>query len=483
MTEKTVGALLSRLGGANAEVLAKVPAAKGGFIQMGLVLLSTAGLAVVSMSFALVDGLKAPVWVAIPLGLGWGFVIINLDRMLIQNMRVGSGVWRAVGMIAPRLLVAGLLGIVIATPLVLRIFHDEILANMREENARSVAQLAADRKNGPEAKRLEEVNAKIATNEGVLAGNVPGITSPNVEAARTQLREAETTLTAKRDAAAKAYDAMRCELDGERCAGGSGKRGPGPRYEALKRLYGIAARDLERAEAAVRTAQNALDKANKEAAAGNTEKVEEAQTQARAELPGLRQERDKLQAGINGVTAVDSDIQINNTGILAQIEALGRIGEESPSAERAHLAVALLLFMIELLPVLVKLLTILGPPSVYDRISELDSNSTLDKATEERNTQRRTIEADSKKRRKIEDDMRNREVALGIQANKHVADQMEQILDVALEQWSRDVTRTLHTSQAAAAATPSGPKVPNQPGAPSTNGVRTAYNLPPQGAL
>ncbi|WP_327006839.1 DUF4407 domain-containing protein [Dactylosporangium sp. NBC_01737] len=496
MTRASVGTLLAQLGGAYPKYVHLAPSAKGRFIQMGLVLLSTGGLAVVSMSFALSDGLKASWWISVPLGLLWGFIILNLDRMLIQNMRLDVGVRRAIMMIVPRLIIAALLGIVIATPLVLRVFHDEIMTEMHEHNVQETVILGDARNNTPQVKELADLNAKIARDDAILAGDVPDLKSANVDAARSNLTAAQTNLDAKRKVSAELYDQMRCELDGERCSGGSGKVGPGPRYEALKRRYQIATADENTAQQAVNTAQAALDDANKNAAASNTAAVAEAQQHARAELPDLIKQRDALQLVVSGQKSGDTNAEANNTGILAQIEALGRIGDKSSSANLAHWAVAGLLFMIELLPVLVKLLTSMGPPTVYDRISELDDNSTLDDASQRRNSERRRIEAESK----IENDMIAREQALGIKANAHVAGEMEKILDTALTQWSSQVTNTLTTpptptkpSQVApvrksgmptnSSQTPT-PVIPTQSGPSSgQNPVRTRFGMPPSSTL
>lgn len=494
---RSLGTLLAQLGGGDPQILPLVPSAKGRFIQMGLVLLSTATLAVISMAFLLVDALRASWWVAVPLGLAWGFVIINLDRMLIQNIRPTSGFWRTVWIVLPRLVVAVLLGLVVATPLVLRVFDSEIKAEMQVTNARKANDLGTTRSDSPEAKRLAEVKTRIETNEGILAGNLPGLTSPNVQTATERLTKAEEDLEKKRKTANDAYDAMICELDGRRCREASGKPGAGQRYQALKRLYDVALADLKSAEQAVTAARNALGQANKEAATANTAKLKEAQDRARAELPGLVKERDALQQVINTTGLEDGRVQADNTGLLARLEALERLGDASSMAGWAHLAVAGLFFMIELLPVLVKLLTSMGPPSLYDRISELEEKSVYDDAIQRRNHDRRRIEGDSRKRRKIEEDMRDRETELGLKANAHVASEMEKILDVALRQWSAEVTNTLHgtphpggpagtTAAPSAHANGSAPHPAGAsptPPSPADQAIRSRFNLPPRGTL
>lgn len=147
------------------------------------------------------------------------------------------------------------------------------------------------------------------------------------------------------------------------------------------------------------------------------------------------------------MTTEDSVVQASNTGLLAQIEALDRIGSTSPVANEAHWAVASLFFMIELLPVLVKSLTSLGPPSLYDRISDLADESTYDDAVQRRRNHRCRMENDSQKLREVEDDMHTREKVLMIQANTPANTEMEKILDVVLQQWSTQVMKTLHTGE------------------------------------
>jgi hypothetical protein len=506
-----MGTLLAQLGGAYPRYLEQAPSAKGRFIQMGLVLVSTASLAMLSMSFALANALHVHWWLAVPLGLVWGFIILNLDRMLIQNMRLDGGLWRVVMMIVPRLVIAALLGIVIATPIVLQVFGSEIKAEMEEHNVAETASLGNAINDTPNAKNLAAVKQRIATDQGTLAGDVPNLTSPNVASARQNLATAQETLAQKRTVSQNLYAQMRCELDGERCSKGSGKVGPGPRYDALKRQYNIAVSDENSAQQAVATAQTALTQANNAATSSTENAVEEAKANARQELPGLIQQRDRLQALVDEASRRGTDLEAGDTGILAQIEALGRISSKSPSAKTAHWAVAALLFMIELLPVLVKLLSSIGPPTVYDRISELNDTSSLDAATLARNNERWEIEARSVTDREIREDMIKREKALAIKANAHVAERMEKVLDEALADWSREVSRTLmseaptvpiritpHSGPAtpigrvpalpapySAAPVSGGPSIGSAAAHPSsTDGpVRTRFGLPPGSVL
>ena len=492
---ETLGTLIARLGGANKAVLAQVESAKSRFFQMGLVLLSTAGLAVVSMSFALSVALHAKLPVAIALGFLWGFIILNLDRLLIQNMRSNSGLWRTVVMVLIRLAIASLLSVVISTPLVLQVFNPEIQNEMTLDTADQIKNLGAARAQSPAALRLASDVKQISTDQAILRGDLAAAPPANVTAAQNALDTAQANLTKAGTAASNAYTKMTCELNGETCDGASGSKGEGPRYQDLKSLYLIAETNESDAQQAVATAQSALESAQAKAAQTSSTALAQEQAQADRELPGLIADRNSLKSALATQSQSDSSSESVNTGILARIQALSNLGRTSSSAFWAHWAVAALLFMIELLPVLVKLLMAFGTPTLYDRVSELLDDSAYDAASRQRNVERRRIEQDSKKIQEIEDDMRVREVGLGIMANEHVADKMVAILDVALAEWGDQLSQTMQNAAAVSQQAASGGNgtqsaasgasgVPaQQHGTSPAAGIRSQYQLPHGGRL
>lgn len=491
---KTVGEFLARLGGADLDVLQLAPRARDRFVQMGTVLLSTAGLAVVSMSFALADAVQMPVGVSISFGLGWGFIILNLDRLLIQNMDVRTSLAKTLLMITPRIMMAMLLGAVISTPLVLRVFEHDIEARMVEVNAVKQTSLGGLLDRTADSVELERVRSDIATNEGILRGNVPGLQAPALTAALTDVQSAETDYQQKLKTSNDLYERMQCELYGSRCRSASGRHGSGPLYQALKQEYATAMAQTRHAAANLARAQKSLDDAREAAIAANTEAVKNAQDQANSMLPGLRAKAAELQARVDERRAAGSTTMDDNVGLLSRIGALSDLGSNNFSERLSHLAVAGLFFMIELLPILVKVMSLFGPKSVYERMREMEDGALLDRAKVQRNESRRRLEVETRKRRDIEDDMRTRERDLGLKANVHVAGQMEAILDVALEQWSQDVARTLARATPPNSAPPAAPTAPI-PAPASGDGatgsaaqraqqtVRNSFNLPNGGNL
>jgi hypothetical protein len=114
---------LVTLAGGSPEFLKLVPSERVKFQSLGSAILITSSMALVSMWFALTRALGINGIAAFPVAVIWGLVIMGIDRMLIVSMPVGS---RRFAIVVPRLLLALVLGTVISTPLVLRIFQTEI---------------------------------------------------------------------------------------------------------------------------------------------------------------------------------------------------------------------------------------------------------------------------------------------------------------------------------------------------------------------
>jgi hypothetical protein len=378
------GTFLASLGGADPDVLArakqisKVGAAKdqARFAALGLVLLATAGLAVLSMGFAMIDGLHVNPLAAVLVGLFWGAIILVVDRALILSLKPKGSKWLLFWMILPRIFMAALLGLVVSTPLTLRIFNDEIQQQMTIDNIKKAEEASKDLSGGDRQKRLKDLQAQIAKYEGYLAGSVP-VTSPDLVAAQNEYQQADKDATDKQALADKAWAAWKCELDGQRCEAGSGKHGNGPRAQALKRAYDHKANEANDARAFALAKRDALTTAQAGARKQNGTKVAEAQAEANRVLPGLREQRDELQTAIQGDLSTSGKEAADNTGLLARLVALAHLGDENGWARMAHLLVAALLFMLELLPVAVKSLSILGPPTAYDQIDELDTKEVV----------------------------------------------------------------------------------------------------------
>ena len=375
------GDYLTWLGGADKEILAQVPQERGGFIQMAVVLLTTAGIASLSMFFALYNGVGEPLAASVVLGLLWGVVILNLDRFLVLSM---SGI-RERGRLAlitlPRLALAAVLALVISTPLVLRIFASDINEQLFVMQERRAAQQATLLAHSAAAKQAATLEKQINTDESILAGHIAGqVTSPQLESAQSQVASLQKQVLNDYNTKAAAYNQWQCALYGG-CPGHSSAQGNGPLAHAAEQSY-LQARDnydahlqqLNNAQSQVSTLQKQTN-----STAGTL--LARQQAQARRSLPGLQQQLNIAQQKLQNTFQLGGNLNKADTGILAQLEALREVSAKNSVLELARLVVLLLFFIIEILPVTVKFLLNLGPVSGYDTAAALKLQERIDALT------------------------------------------------------------------------------------------------------
>ena len=301
---KRVSDFMAWLGGGDKELLTQVPQERTRFTQMAGVLLTTAGIAVLSMTFALHDGVKVTLAAAIVLGLLWGAVILNLDRFLVLSMGFTRDRARLIWLALPRFALAALLAVVISTPLVLRIFASDItgqLAIMHHDQSR---QLAALENGSGEQQEADSLQQQITADQQILGGQLPGhVTSPQLQTAQAQVSQLQPKAQNAQQADSRARMAWQCELYGRGggCAGASSLAGNGPlaqakyaEYVQARDTYDALASQLTAADNAVSAAGNAINQQQGAALARY-------QAQARKNLPGLQAQYAALEARIASI--------------------------------------------------------------------------------------------------------------------------------------------------------------------------------------
>jgi hypothetical protein len=350
-----IGDGLAVLAGARPDVLAAAPGARARFVALGGVLLSTGGLAVVSASFAVHMALG--VWwpFALLVGLGWGAVVVNLDRMLLVGMAHDASLKRNLVMAVPRVGLALVLGVVIATPLTLQVFHQEIDTEIVAMQAEAADAYRASLDSDTRFAHLPELEERIAAAEAVVASGGRADDGLAVVRAEVTARQAalDGAVAVSRELEAKAQ----CELDGS-C--GTGDAGTGEAYAQAR-----AAADAQ--SAVVVSARSDLDAAVAASSAAEARSAQLAGTSLdadHAELARLTAEQDRLQAAFDATNE-------GSGGILLRLEALNRLGDKNATLATAQFMLSLLFMCVEILPVLMKLLLNFSPPTAYDHLAAL----------------------------------------------------------------------------------------------------------------
>lgn len=378
---------LAVLGGADNDVLDEVPEEVPRFVQMFLVLAGTALVSALSMMFALLTGVRISIFLAIPLALVWGLIIFNLDRFLTSTMRSTKNIFRLLGLAFPRIIMAALIGIVVAEPLVLQVFQNDI---NREVNSTNVTQALTDQDavtNGPEKQALDAASAQVAALENQAAtGIVAGTSSTSAEAAAAQQTVDQLTqqLADQQAVIDQARAVYQCELTGQgagEVAGCTGVAGDGASSEAAQAQLAQAQSSYDALAAQLQQAQSSLAAANSAGADAAAASADQNKQQAEDQLPAARAQYEAALAAYNERAASVADGNAGAVGLLSQISALERLSEREPTLRWAHWLIAALFFMIELLPVLVKVLTGFGGPSLYEKAERMRGQIALDRVT------------------------------------------------------------------------------------------------------
>jgi hypothetical protein len=395
-----VGDWLAWLSGAQGEILQKAPGDVPKHTSMGGVLVGTAAIAAMSAAFALNTAVNLPIVPAVLVGLLWGMLILNLDRMLVVSMTRRTGVVQNVATALPRVLLALLIGAVISVPLVLRIFQPEIDNELQVTHAENL--IANQKKLNEQFADIKPTQDKVDRLQAIASGQTqPGVnTDPDVQAAQTSVTAAQTAYD---NAAANAQ----CEL-----VGSCGTHTPGT-GEAWRRAQALADQALGTLTAAKTKLTLAETAARERISASVASNRQAAQEELKTLGPALQKRKNDR---FTAQQRLDSSEE-NNTGLLARLEALDRLSAGRPMVQLAHWTLMLLFVCIELLPVLVKLLSSTGPKTLYEMLVERREADVLDTDRFRSDQQREIADIQADAHIQLERDLADAQVEAGKRAN------------------------------------------------------------------
>ena len=350
------------LSGANEEVLELVPTERARFESLGWALLITSGMAAVSMWFALSTAMGLNGILAFPAALLWGLVIMGIDRWLITSMPVDSN--RKFAMAVPRVALALLLGTLISTPFVLRIFESEINAQIAVIQQKSYDTFLQQQQSGQVTTQvntyyneLQYLN-RVVNSHGADTGN--SASDPQLVAYSKQLTNLNSELTHWTGLKATYYNEYICQLyGGPACP----KKGDGPAAKDSQQNYQAASQEVDTIKAQINHVQGEIQQ--RDAQLSSTSKTDqqnryqealEQRPLVQAEYNTAVQRKNELQAGFFAHNQAAH-------GILIRLEALSQLSNGNFTVTAARFLLFLLFLVIELLPVTVKLLQ---KPSLYE---------------------------------------------------------------------------------------------------------------------
>ena len=405
-----IGRWLARVGGAQDDLLDKAPGDRIKFSTLGGVLIGTAALAGISAAFALQTTVKVGAVGAVAVGLLWALLILTLDRQLVVTMSRQNGLAKNLLSSVPRVILAVLLGAVISMPLVLRIFQPEIDTELGRQRDAAIKAISDEVGANPRFSQIDALRTQVAD-----ATNV----EKNPEIIRIQQQ-----LAAERKRSAELNEEIGCEVS---ATAGCQERtlGKGPRYEENTRQFGISQAAILSLEAQLKTETDAFN----QRVAAELQNQNTALGRDNAELNAVVAARDAL---VRDRTAAAEQ----NTGLSARLQALSDLGARFPMVAWAHWTLFALFAAIEILPVLAKLLSLSGPPTLYERLAarreETTADTDYDAAAQDREVA--TVDADLKVQ--LARERAEAQLEAGRETNALLVARQKAIANTAIERWS-----------------------------------------------
>lgn len=300
--------------GGNIHILRKTPSEWNKFAGIGGIVLFTAIFATLSAGYAMFTVFD-DMWISVGFAILWGLMIFNLDRYIVSSIKKTGTWWNQILMSIPRLILAAFLGIIISKPLELKIFEKEVNKQLNTIIQRNKTQLQKD------------MNSRILQQSGPFD-------------------DEKKAIQEKVAAYQKSYDSASVELEkeilGKESGLTSGKVGFGSNAKRKAELKEQRRQDLENYQKQVAPRVEYLDK--------EVSKV----------YTNIEKERDKTET-----------FEDQFTGFAARLQALDELGKNSEIIGIAAAFIMGLFIALEIAPVLVKLISAVGP---YDYLLEKTEN-------------------------------------------------------------------------------------------------------------
>ncbi|MFY0712782.1 DUF4407 domain-containing protein [Seonamhaeicola sp. NFXS20] len=360
--------------GANIEILKKCPTDHAKYFGVGGTIVFTALMASFAGGYAFYTAFKS----ALPslfFGAFWGLLIFNLDRYIVSTIGKGDGTqkitieeWK---LAAPRLLMAVLLGLVISTPLELKIFEKEIktvVERLKIDEAvilKNGDSTFVNNLNSLKKRRasIENDINKLTYDKTSLSENAGAFFENSITEQKVDLKNKESLLKVLQDKVNSSYnsfvkaqkDSLSSKIINQRLAT--------LRSNQAKR---------NRAREEIKLIQNKIEQTNKNkgnAIVDEKNRINDLLTSKQQEKASLDEQIESKQKTLDRKNIDYENKTENYDGFAAHLEAMHILTDEKPSIFWAKWLITLLFIFIEVAPVLFKLMAESGPyDDMMDRL-------------------------------------------------------------------------------------------------------------------
>lgn len=356
--------------GVNKQVLRQCPSDYAKYAGIGGTILFTALMAALSGGYAL-NFVFDNKYVAIAFGIFWGLLIFNLDRFIVNTMYSDgkhSISWGELKSGLPRIIMAIFLGIVISTPLELKIFEDKIKMEIEDEK-HSILEHRLESLTSELLKKEDEITA-ILQGAGDLYGDHIHTGNQQIDALSDSIDHAQPILNSvqaqlsnlavqkkKLDPKSDSYIQQKSSIEAkarplyaQRSALSSKLKRWRSERESLKTQVGD-----------IVTSQTDRKQANIDKLTAEKDSIAQLIANARATHPGMSEEQIRLHGSER------DKINLEYSGFNAQLKAFHdiRIRKQERSTDIAAWFIMLLFVIIETAPTFFKMMMEDGP---YDEL-------------------------------------------------------------------------------------------------------------------
>ncbi|WP_131741419.1 DUF4407 domain-containing protein [Actinomadura roseirufa] len=330
------GVLLRMVVGVSEDILRWVPWERTRYSGLALVVLNAGLMAMVSMFVLLAAFTEAPWYTLLPVAVLWGWVVVGVDHFLIKVTHGMTS--RRLVVLVLRLSLSVLIGLVVAEPLLFKIFepavHREVRAMRVDDRLAKETSLRAC---NPVPYKALDAATRARCEAGHRLLSLPDTPAPEAEALQNTL-DRQKALRARIDKAmqdiAAAEATVRSECNGDSGPGLTGQVGRGPACKGVE----DAARRVD--------ANSRLADYQKEA-----QSLEGALATANAAKQAAEQ---TYEARLDQAIAAKLPSPDGKIGILEEWRALERLSAQSGFVLAGQWLLRLLLIMLDCLPVLAK---------------------------------------------------------------------------------------------------------------------------------
>lgn len=419
--------------GANKDILSAVPTEKNKYFGIGGTIIFTALMASFAGGYAFFTAFKS-VELSVPFGIFWGMLIFNLDRYIVASFGVGDGKKtiskQELIEAAPRLAMAFILGLVISTPLELKLFEKEINVE--------IAEIIKEKRNS-----LADQDSSYVNERAILKKEVSVLEQDQRNAAQGSYKTLE-----KNEVNQKLLEKQRLESELKiliinrnkneqylkRC-----QQNPNNNCNADRSNYITSSKRVQAKEKEIGsinekiTALNQIDNENLKAIRSKNQIEIDHKNSRIKELDSIIARHE------------DSGEEVSNqyNGFMARMEAFSRLKDNHASLKLTGFLITLLFIFIEIAPILFKMMTERGP---YDDI--------LDRIKHE--TKVRQLELQSNINQEINTAVRlytekhEHKLNAELQSNKEIleaiAKAQQELAIVAIEKWKEEQKQILLNS-------------------------------------